>query len=222
MMKSIVILLLVSCWDTLILPDPLDKIYSTSTLSSDLREILAHDTPDSSAYKGITQYLLVMAFSEEQLIGKTYREILDLSRLWAIKQKIQEQQEKALAKQADLEQEKRYEILRKVVEVVLDSKEVIDLDSAVSITYHFTLSNHSHKSIKSVEGSVEINHDLHGYFTRQDLTFAKPLSKHSSWQEKVSFKKSKELGQTPKDSGEPGKLIWRPEKILFEDGSILE
>ncbi len=222
MMKSIAILLLVSCWDTLILPDPLDKIYRNSTLSWDLREILAHDTPDSSAYKGITQYLLVMAFSEEQLVGKTYREILDLSRLWTMKQEIRDQQEKTLAKQTDLEQERRYESLRKIVAVILDGKEVISLDSALSITYHFTLTNHSNKSIKSVEGYVEINEALSSYFMRLDLTFAKPMPGHSSRREKVSFKKSKELGQTPKDSGEPGKLIWRPEKILFEDGSIPE
>lgn len=222
MKKYVAILMFVSLGSLIAVIDPLDKIYNDKTLSADLKEILAHDTSDSSAYKGITQYLLVMAFSEEQLAGKTYREILDLSRLWAIKQEIKEIQEKALAEQADLEQERRYEILRKVVEVALDSEEVIDLDSAISVAYHFTLTNYSDKAIGSVVGSVEINHDLHAYFTRLDLNFATPLPQHASWQEKVIFKKSKEFGQNQKDPAEPGKLIWRPEKIRFEDGSILE
>ncbi len=222
MMKSIVILMLVSCWGTLILPDPLDKIYNNSTLSSDLREIVAQDTADSSAYKGITQYLLVMAFSEEQLVGKTYREILDLSRLWAIKQQIREEQEKAITEQADLEQEKRYERMRKIVGITLGTREVVSQDSILSITYPITLTNYTNKSINSIEGSVEISHELSSYFKRLDLTFAKPLPGHSSRQEKVPFEQSKDFGQNPGHPSQPEKLIWRPEKIRLEDGSIVE
>ena len=211
-------LLLVSWW---ILTDPLDKVYNDSTLSRDLTDILAQDTPDSSAYKGITEYLLVMAFSEEQLLGKTYREILDMSRLWAMKQQIRETQEKALAEQVDLEQEQRYKRLAKIVQVKLTGKEVSYADSIAITTYHLTLTNESDQSIIALEGTLEINYPLHGFFMRLDRTFAAPLSKRSSRQEKFVFKDSKWIGEKERSATQE-KVIWRPEKILFKDGSTVD
>lgn len=221
MIKSVAILLLVFWGGTLSLTDPLDKIYHDSTLSRDLTDILAQDTPDSSAYKGITQYLLVMAFSEEQLVGKTYREILDLSRLWAVKQNIREEQEKALAEQADLEQEERYKRLAKIVQVKLTGKEVGHADSTVTTTYYVTLTNESDQTINALEGSLEINYPLYGQFMRLDLTFAPPLLGGSSRQEKIVFQESAGIEQKER-SGAQGKAIWRPEKIVFQDGSMVD
>lgn len=218
MIKPIAMLLLVSWW---ILTDPLDKFYNDSTLSSDLRDILAQDTPDSSAYKGITQYLLVMAFSEEQVVGKTYRELLDLSRLWAIKQETREEQEKALAEQIHQEQEQRYKRLAKIVQVKLAGKEVRYADSTVTTTYSITLTNQSVQPINALEGFLEINYPLYGQFMRLDLIFAPPLLGGSFRQEKIVFQESAGIEQK-KRSDIQGKVIWRPEKIFFQDGSVVD
>lgn len=221
MIQSIAILLLVVWWGTSPLTDPLDKIYHDSTLSRDLSDILAQDTPDSSAYKGITQYLMVMAFSEEQLVGKTYREILDLSRLWAVKQEIREKQEKALAEQEDLELEQRYKRLAKIVQVRLAGKEAHYGDSTTTTTYTVTLTNESDKTINALEGALEINYPLYGLFMRLDSTFAPPLLGRSSRQEKIVFQESAVIEQ--KDlSDAVAKTIWRPEKIVFQDGSTVD
>lgn len=221
MIKSIPLLLLVCWWGTFTLPDPLDKIYNDSTVSADLKDILAQDTPDSSAYKAITQYLLVMAFSEEQLVGKTYREILDLSRLWTIKQEIRERQEKALAEQAYQEQEQRYERLAKIVQVALTGKDVYYADSTVTTTYSITLTNESDQPINALEGALEINYPLYGQFMRLDLTFAPPLLGGFSRQEKIVFQESAGIEQKERSDAQ-GKTIWRPEKIFFQDGSMVD
>lgn len=211
-------LLLVSWW---ILTDPLDKVYNDSTLSRDLTDILAQDAPDSSAYKAITQYLLVMAFSEEQLLGKTYREILDMSRLWAIKQEIREDQEKTLAEQEDLEQEQRYKRLAKIVQVKLAGKEVRYADSTVTTTYFITLTNKSVQPINALEGFLEINYPLYAQFIRLDLTFAPPLLGGASRQEKIVFQESAGVEQKERSDIQE-KTIWRPEKIVFQDGSTVD
>lgn len=221
MIKSIAILLLACWWGTSLLTDPLDKVYKDSTLSSDLIDILAQDTPDSSAYKEITEYLLVMAFSEEQLVGKTYREILDLSRLWAVKQNIREEQEKTLAEQADLEQEERHKRLSKIVQIKLAGKEVHYADSTVTTTYSITLTNESDQTIKALEASLEINYPFYGQFSRLNLTFAPPLLGGSSRQEKIVFQESTGIEQKER-SDVLGKAIWRPEKIVFQDGSTVD
>lgn len=221
MIKSIAILLLV-CWGgTFTLTDALDKIYNDSTVSADLKDILAQDTPDSSAYKAITQYLLVMAFSEEQLAGKTYREILDLSRLWTIKQEIREEQEKALAEQAYQEQNQRYERLAKIVQAASTGKDVHYADSTVITTYYVTLTNESDQPINALEGALEINYPLYGQFMRLDLTFAPPLLGGSSRQEKIVIQYSAGIEQK-EFSDAVGKAIWRPEKIVFQDGSTVD
>lgn len=221
MIKSIAILLLACWWGTSTLTEPLDKVYKDSTLSSDLIDILAQDTPDSSAYKGITEYLLVMAFSEEQLVGKTYREILDMSRLWSMKQNIRKEQEKTLAEQESLEQEQRYKRLAKIVQVNLMGKEVRYADSTVTTTYSITLTNESDQTIKALEASLEINYPFYGQFSRLNLTFAPPLLGVSSRQEKIIFQESAGIEQKER-SDVLGKAIWRPEKIVFQDGSTVD
>ncbi len=205
--------------------DPLDKVYNENTLTADLREILAQDSPDSTAYKAISQYLLIMAFSEEQLVGKTYRELLEGFYVWEVKQKVKEAEEDALAEQAALEQERRYDRLRKVVEVELTGREVVYKDSLMSVTYYFTVRNKSTKKIKSVEGMLEVNQGLSTSFLGIDLDFPIPMAGHSARPEKITatFFRTKEKDQEPENTPvEQAKVVWRPEKFLLVDGTVLD
>lgn len=196
------------------LTDPLDRVYNEQTLDQDLTDILAYQAPDSSAYRAISHYLLVTAFSDEPLTGKTYRQILALDALWEEQQQRREAAVQAREELAVREEERHYASLREIVSVTLTGREVALGDSATSITYFYTLKNRSRKPIRAVQGFVGINHGLHGYALGIDLLFDPPLAARSSRREKITFQVSS--GNVPGEH-EAATLEWRPEMILFED-----
>src|SRR5690606_37852490 len=130
-------------------------------------------------------------------------------------------QEKALAEQEDLKQEQRYKRLAKIVQAKLAGKEVRYADSTLTTTYSIILTNESDQTINALEGFLEINYPLYGQFMRLDLTFAPPLLGRSSRQEKIVFQESAGMEQKER-ADTPEKTIWRPEKIFFQDGSMVD
>lgn len=132
--------------------DPLDQLYSEQTVTADLQAILLTDSPDSAAYKGITQYLLLMSFSTEKLEEKTYREILDLYQVWDMQDKARQAREEVQAALEAEAEQKRTEELAKVVDVQLREITTQYTDSTVQFHYSISISNASDWKVKSLSG----------------------------------------------------------------------
>lgn len=132
--------------------DPLDQLYSEQTVTADLQAILLTDSPDSAAYKGITQYLLLMSFTEEKLEGKTYRELLEGYQLWDVQDKARQAREEVQAALEAEAEQKRTEELAKVVDVQLREITTQYTDSTVQFHYSISISNASDWKVKSLSG----------------------------------------------------------------------
>jgi hypothetical protein len=202
------------------LTDPLDRVYNEQTLDQDLADILAYQAPDSSAYRAIKQYMLVMAFSDEPLTGKTYRQMVALYALWEEQQQQREAIIKAREEQATQEEERRYAQLREIVALTLTGREVTKQDTTQRLTFFYTLKNESRKPIRAVQGYLEINYGMHGYALGIDLNFESPLKARASCREQFTFSKVSSAS-VPGDK-EVATTVWRPSRIVFTDGETRE
>ena len=147
-MHTLLLTLLLLFIDT----NPLDRPYSEQTVTADLQAILLTDSPDSAAYKGITQYLLLMSFTEEKLEGKTYRELLEGYQLWDVQDKARQAREEVQAALEAEAEQKRTEELAKVVDVQLREITTQYTDSTVQFHYSISISNASDWKVKSLSG----------------------------------------------------------------------
>ena len=207
---------------------PLSKIYTEEGFMFDMVEI--RESESEETVKNITTYIMQEAMrdalkdddkKENNLVGKSYKELLVQADELAAKMKEKEEEEKRLKLE---EERRRKEISLKISESItfaLTKKGYSEYNYQDYITYTFTFENKSNKDILGIKGSV----------TFYDIFDEKIKSLSLSYDDGIKSKKTVNYRATTdynqfmsedkklKDTElNKLKVVWEPEQLIFSDG----
>ena len=208
--------------------NPLSKIYTEEGFMLDMVEI--RESESEETVKNITTYIMQEAMrdalkdddkKENNLVGKSYKELLIQADELAAKMKEKEEEEKRLKLE---EERRRKEISLKISESItfaLTKKGYSEYNYQDYITYTFTFENKSNKDILGIKGSV----------TFYDIFDEKIKSLSLSYDDGIKSKKTVNYRATTdynqfmsedkklKDTElNKLKVVWEPEQLIFSDG----
>jgi hypothetical protein len=208
--------------------NPLSKIYTEEGFMLDMVEI--RESESEETVKNITTYIMQEAMrdalkdddkKENNLVGKSYKELLVQADELAAKMKEKEEEEKRLKLE---EERRRKEISLKISESItfaLTKKGYSEYNYQDYITYTFTFENKSNKDILGIKGSV----------TFYDIFDEKIKSLSLSYDDGIKSKKTVNYRATTdynqfmsedkklKDTElNKLKVVWEPEQLIFSDG----
>jgi len=204
---------------------PMNNKYSDATLESDLKAIRDANSLDSTEINLLAMYFVRAKLLNENIDGKTYNEILAEAKIAKQKQEEEERIQKELAEKARKEEEARIARLKNALTVTIYDKGYDEYNYQEYITYKFAFENKTEKDITAFTGQIMFTDLFDKEIKSLNLTYddgvkAKSTKNYSATTDYNQFMnddqllKSKNLKQI--------KLVWKPEKILFTDGSTLE
>lgn len=202
---------------------PLDKKFSEETAKQDLKEL--EEKIDSTDINLIVGTMVRFAFENKDFNGMTYREILKDGRKWEEEQVKIEAEQKVLAEKAAKEESDRIERLRSTVIVSCYEKGFESYDYEDYITYKFVIKNQSNKEIRAIKGSVTFSNLFDDEIKTLNFVYDQPIEPDNevTWSASTNFNQfmDDDVALKSKDLKDL-KVIWKPEKIIFTDGSSLE
>lgn len=204
--------------------NPTERKYTKETVSDDLKAIWEHDK-DSTAIKSIIGYMMISAFTKEDLTGKTYKEIIELQQAAKAKIEKAEEEQKILAAKALQEVGERREKLGQVLTVALFDKDFYKEDYQSYLSYGLAFQNKSDKEIRAVKGVLIINDLFDELIKTVNITYDTPIpamglkkanftTEYNQFRDEDQRLNSKNLQDL--------KVVWNPEKIIYTDGTTLE
>lgn len=196
----------------------MDKTYSAATYVNDITEIRESNKISYEDIELLTKYIAVSRLAGNEPEGRTYEEILE--KIKSIRQaNVDENGQAAMEKDAARERLARY------LKVELSQKVFSKIDNKDHFTYTVSFQNLSAKNIKIIIGSVSINDLLDREIKTIQIVLDETLRangilkktysvlyNHSNESDKLI--RSKELVDL--------RIVWNPNKIIFDDGSIAE
>lgn len=201
----------------------LDKSYNKETVKEDLEAI--KEELDSADRKILGSALIRMALSEGGIEDKTYAEILDQGREWEKERLEREEEAKRLADEAAAEEAERVKALTNAVMVTVFDKGFTKHNYDDYITYKFAIQNKSDKNIRAIKGSVVFNNIFDEKIKQLDFVYDKPIKAKSKavWDATSDYNQFMDSDKALKAKAlKDLKIVWVPEKIIFEDGTTLE
>lgn len=213
------IVILASC------SSPMNNTYSDATFESDLKAIREANALDSTEMNLLAMYFVRAKLLNESIEGKSYNEILTDAKIAKQKQEEEERIQRELAEKAKKEEEARIARLKNSLTVTIFDKGYAEYDYQEYITYKFAFENKTDKEITAFTGQIIFTDLFDKEIKSLNLTYddgvaASSIKNYSATTDYNQFMnedqllKSKNLKQI--------KLVWKPEKILFDDGSTLE
>lgn len=220
MKKALIILssiLVVAC------SSPLDKKYSEDTIKEDAKELRSE--LDSSDVKLLMGSIFRLTMQQEDLTKMTYGEILENGKAWKAEQDRIEAEQKALQEKAAREEAERVARLQNAVMVTCFKKGYTEVNYQDYITYGFAIQNKSEQDIRAVKGEIMFTDLFDDEIKTLSFTYDQPIraGATANWNATTDYNqfmdddvrlKNKEL----KDL----KIVWKPIKVIFQDGSTLE
>jgi hypothetical protein len=197
---------------------PLNKNYNEDTLAEDGKAIKESGKLSNEEAQIMAGWIVMSKLKGESLEGKTYGDILEEAKEYK-----QEQEELALkAKQED---ENKRQRLGSALTVALYDKGYEKYDYEDYLTYSLVFENKTNKDIRAFKGSISINDLFDDEIKSINLTIDDPIiagetfkgtytTDYNQFSDEDKRLKSKNLADL--------KVVWTPEKIIFEDGSTLE
>jgi len=196
----------------------MDKTYNTTTYVQDIAAIRESNKVSYEDIELLTKYIALSKIAGNELQGKTYDEILE---------KIKEIR-KANTGQTDqinMEKDAMRERMDPYLKVHLTDKIFTKVNSKDCFSYTVTFQNTSPKNIKMVVGSISLNDLLDREIKNIQIVLDEDLTPNSF------FKKTY---TSPYDAGNENdirirskelidlRILWNPQKIIFEDGTVAE
>lgn len=220
MKKALIILssiLVVAC------SSPLDKKYSEDTIKEDAKELRSE--LDSSDVNLLMGSIFRLTMQQEDLTKMTYGEILENGKAWKAEQDRIEAEQKALQEKAAREEAERVARLQNAVMVTCFKKGYTEVNYQDYITYGFAIQNKSEQDIRAVKGEIMFTDLFEDEIKTLSFTYDQPIraGATANWNATTDYNqfmdddvrlKNKEL----KDL----KIVWKPIKVIFQDGSTLE
>lgn len=202
---------------------PLDKKFSEETSEKDIKEIKSE--LDSTELMLLAGSMIRLQMTGEKLEEMTYREILNNGKEWKVEQEKIEAEQKALAEKAKKEEEARIKKLTESVLVSCYSKSFAEYDYQEYIKFKFVIQNKSDKGIRAVKGSISFTNLFDDEIKSLSFVYDQPIAagKEVTWNAQTDYNQFMDDDVTLKNKDLKNlKVVWKPEKVIFEDGTTLE
>ncbi|PWK18574.1 hypothetical protein [Xanthomarina spongicola] len=202
---------------------PMNKKFNEETAKDDIERIKTK--LDSTELMLLAGTMIRLKLQDETLETMTYSEILEKGKLWKIEQeKIEAEQRELAAKALKIENDRIRRLSESII-VSCFSKGFTKYDYEDYITYKFVIQNKTDRKIRAIKGSITFNNLFDETIKSLNLVYDQSIdpgmevtynaqTDYNQFTDSDKALKNKEL----KDM----KVVWKPEKIIFEDGSILE
>lgn len=202
---------------------PMNKKYNEETAAEDIKTIQSE--LDSSEVKLILGSMFRLKLQDKKLQEMTYAEILDDGKKWKAEKEKKEAEQKALAEKAAKEEAERIQKLTEAVIVSCFEKGFTKIDYQDYITYKFVIQNKSDKAIRAVKGEITFTNLFDEEIKSLNFVYDQPIpaGQEVNWNASTDYNQFMDDDKTLKNKDlEDLKVVWSPEKIIFEDGTTLE
>lgn len=196
----------------------MDKPYSAATYLQDIKAIRESNKVAYSDIDLLTKYIAISKMAGNDLQGKTYTEILE--KIKGIRQANTDKSDKL-----KMEKDAMRERLNAYLAVTLSEKTFSKVSNKDVFTYTIIFQNRSAKNIKLIVGSISLNDLLDREIKNVPIVLDEELQAHAS------LKKIYTAAYNPAEENDKHirtkdlvdlRILWNPEKIIFEDGTIAE
>lgn len=216
-------LLILSSLIMLACSSSLDKTYSELTIQADATEL--RKELDSSEVKLLIGSIFRLTLAQKDLTSMTYREILEDGKVWQAEQDRVEAEQKALQEKAAREEGERIARLQNAVMVTCFKKGYTKIDYQDYITYSFAIQNKSKQEIRALKGEILFNDLFDEKISTISFTYDQPIKAGAT----VNWNASTDYNQFDDDDVrlknkdlKDVKIVWKPVKVIFNDGTTLE
>jgi len=205
--------------------NPVNNSYSEKTLETDIKSIKESGNLDRSDLALLSLYIIKSKFVNEKIEGLTYNQILEKAKEFKKKKEQEELEQKILAGKAQKEEELRIERLTKALNVTVFQKGFSRIDFRNYITLKFVFNNKTEKIIRAFTGVVVFTDLFDKKIKELNVTYDEkiPANKTVNWSATTKYNQFKDEDiELRNKSLENLKIIWKPEKIIFNDGTTFE
>lgn len=202
---------------------PMEKKYNEKTALKDIQ--LIKEAIDSTEFNLLAGSVFRLKFEDKKLEEMTYAEILEEGKKWRAEQEKIEAEQKALAEKAAKDESERIKKLTESVIVSCFEKGYSEVDYQDYITYKFVILNKSDKAIRAVKGGITFTNLFDEKIKSLSFVYDKPIEagEQVNWDANTEYNQFMSEDKTLKNKDlKDLKVVWNPEKILFEDGTTLE
>ena len=202
---------------------PMEKKYNEKTALKDIQLIKA--AIDSTEFNLLAGSVFRLKLKDKKLEEMTYAEILEDGKKWKAEQEKIEAEQKALAEKAAKDEAERIKKLTESVIVSCFEKGYSEVDYQDYITYKFVILNKSDKAIRAVKGDITFTNLFDEKIKSLSFVYDKPIEagEQVNWDATTEYNQFMSEDKTLKNKDlKDLKVVWNPEKILFEDGTTLE
>ena len=216
LLSALVVFLLAAC-------SSIDKKYSEDSFKEDVKELKKELSGED--FEILTKEIMRSLMKSEDIEGKTYSELLKEGKAWEERQKEIEAEQKALADKALREEQERIDRLTKAVMVSCFEKGFENYNYQDYITYKFAIQNKSDKDFRAIKGTLIFTDLFDDKIKSMTFKYDQPIKAGESvtWDAQTSYNQFIDEDKSMKNKDlKDLKVIWKPEKIIFEDGTTLE
>lgn len=202
---------------------PMDKKFNEETAKEDIEAIKSK--LDSTDLQLLAGSMVRLKFQDKKLEEMTYSEILENGKKWKEEQEKIEAEQKVLVEKASKEEAERTKRLNQTVMVSCFEKGFVKYDYENYITYKFVIQNKSDKKIRAIKGVIIFTNLFDDEISSLNFVYDQPIDagKEVNWNATTNYNQFKDEDQALKNKDlKDLKIVWKPEKIIFEDGTSLE
>jgi hypothetical protein len=202
---------------------PMDKKFNEETAKEDIKAIKSKI--DSTELQLLAGSMIRLKFQDKKLEEMTYGEILEDGKKWKAEQEKKEAEQKALAEKAAKEEAERIKKLTEAVIVSCFEKGFTKYNYEDYITYKFVIKNKSDKNIRAVKGGITFTNLFDEKISSLNFVYDQPIEAGTeiTWDAQTDYNQFKDEDKTLRNKDlKDIKVVWKPEKIIFEDGTTLE
>jgi hypothetical protein len=198
--------------------NPLRKVYRPSTYEKDVQEIRNSNKISDEDLEILVKYIVMARISGNDLSGQTYEDIF--KRIKTFQQNNEDMNEKE-----DMKREAKRNRFSSYLEASLLKKEYSNSDSKEVMIYTVSLKNISLHKIKTITGNFLLNDLLEkpvkqlNIFVDEEINPGQTITKeyiipYNNADAADQRVRSKDLIDM--------RVMWNPEKIILENGNLLE
>jgi hypothetical protein len=202
---------------------PMDKKFNEKTAKDDIEALKSKI--DSTDLQLLAGTMIRLKFQGQKIEEMTYAEILEDGQKWKAEQEKIEAEQKALASKALKVENDRIKRLSESVMVSCFSKGFTEYDYEDYITYKFVIQNKSDKQIRALKGSITFTNLFDETIKSLNLVYDQPIDSgiEVTYNAQTDYNQFTDSDKALKNKDlKDLKVIWKPEKIIFADGSKLE
>jgi len=202
---------------------PMAKKYNEETAKDDIAAI--KEKLDTTEIQLLAGTMFRLKLQDKKMEDMTYAEILEDGKKWKAEQEKIEAEQKALAEKAKKEEEARIKKLTESVIVSCFEKSFAEYDYQEYITYKFVIQNKSDKEIRAVKGSISFTNLFDDEIKSLSFVYDQPIGagKEVNWNAQTDYNQFMDDDVSLKNKDlKDIKVVWKPEKVIFADGTTLE